>query len=147
MTRKIGIWLDRSKAIIVRVNEKKCETEILMSDFHEARHPRCGTEGHCTLIPEKRIAQRKQEIVNKFYHSIVDKITDAGMILSLGRGMAKVEFANELKTIKQLRSRIVGVETAERMSPRQTELKISMLFNSIVNQPSVRRPMACNMNG
>lgn len=147
MTRKIGVWLDRSKAVIVRVNEKKCETEILMSDFHQARHPRCGTEGHCTLIPEKRIAQRKQEIVNKFYHNIINKITDAGMILILGPGMTKVEFANELKTIKQLRSRIVGVETADKMPPRQIELKISALFNSMVNRTSVPNPMACNMNG
>jgi hypothetical protein len=137
MSTLIGIWVDRSKAIIIRVNDKKCDTLTLLSDIENARHPRCGTEGRCTMIPERRMEKRKQEIVRKFYQRIVGTIRDAGAILILGPGMAKTELISEFDSIRHLRSRIIGIETAGRMSLKQLEAKVKKIFTQIVSPPPI----------
>lgn len=143
MTSKIGIWLDRSRAIIVSINDKKCEMLTLSSDIDDARHPRCGTEGHCTIIPESRLRQRRHEIVKKFYQKIVETIRTAGAIFILGPGIAKTELINEIVTVKHLKGHIIGIETADKMSTRQLESKVRKFFDAIVNRSTTRTPGLC----
>lgn len=138
MSINIGIWLDHSKAVILQIEDKKCDVVTINSNIEDARHPRCGTEGHCTIIPERKRKGRRQEIVRKFYQGITAKIRNAGAIFILGPGMAKTEFVNELNTVKQLRSRIIGIAAADKMSLRQLESKVRQYFDSTINQPLMR---------
>jgi stalled ribosome rescue protein Dom34 len=145
MSTKIGVWLDRSKAIILQFEDNKCDVVTLNSNIESARHPRCGTEGHCTIIPERKNKGRRQEIVRKFYQGIAAKIKNAGAIFILGPGMAKTEFAKELNAVKQLRSRVIGIAVADKMSLRQLESKVRNFFDSIVKQPKMRRTQLCTV--
>lgn len=138
MATHIGIWLDRSDAIIIRIKNTTCETLKVSSGLVGARHPRCGTEGHCTLIPEKRLRLRRQELVQRFYRRIVEIISNAEAILILGPGLAKTEFAKEIAAVKQLRSRIMGIEIAAKMSTPQIKAKVVAFFEG--------RPSAAQTN-
>jgi hypothetical protein len=124
MAANIGIWLDRSNAMIVRIEGTKCDIETISSDVEIARHPRCGTKGHCTIIPERRLKLRRQAFVRRFYQKIVQSVRDAGTLFILGPGMAKMELINEIGAIKHLRTRILGIETVDKISIRQLELML-----------------------
>jgi hypothetical protein len=126
MLSNIGIWLDRSRAVIINLTSGRNET--LSSGIEKARHPLCGTEGRCTIIPERRLEQRKKEIVRKYYRKIIGIIQNAGSILILGPGPAKNEFVNEIDRVKSFRCRIAGVVPADTVSLRQLELKVRLFF-------------------
>jgi stalled ribosome rescue protein Dom34 len=143
MSINIGIWLDHSKAVILQIQDRNCDIITINSNIEDARHPRCGTDGHCTIIPERKLKGRRQEIVRKFYQSIIGKIRNAGAIFILGPGMAKTEFANKLSTVKHLRSRIIGITAAEKMTPRQLESKVRQFYDSVLNQPMMRSTVLC----
>jgi stalled ribosome rescue protein Dom34 len=143
MSTNVGIWLDRSNAIIIRMDDKKSDTITLSSDIETARHPRCGTEGHCTIIPERRLRQRRKEIVRKYYKKIIETIRNAGSILILGPGIAKNEFLNEIGAVKQLRARMISIETADKMSPRQLESRVRKFYDDLVYRSPMRDSMLC----
>ncbi len=134
MERKIGIWLDRTNAIIVRIGEKSCETSIVNSAIESARHPRCGTEGHCTIIPEKKLKQRKLEITKKYYQTIIKSIDDASELFVLGPGMAKNELIYEIKNMKNFKPKIIGVASADKMSIRQLQSEMRAAFEPVKKQ-------------
>lgn len=134
MEMKIGIWLDRTNAIIVRIGENSYETSIVNSAIESARHPRCGTEGHCTIIPEKKLKQRKLEITKKYYQAIIKNIYDASELFVLGPGMAKNELIDEIKNIKNFKPKIIGVASADKMSIRQLQSEMRAVFNPAKQQ-------------
>jgi hypothetical protein len=141
MPSKIGIWLDRSKAIVIRISDKKTDMYTLSSDIDDARHPRCGTEGHCTIIPERRLRQRKQEIVRKFYQKIIVTIRNAKSILILGPGIAKNELINEIDKLKFFRGRSIRLEPADRMSLSLFESTVRRYFGDPAHDSSAKTLM------
>jgi hypothetical protein len=140
MSLNIGIWLDRSRAVIVRLADKKMETVTLSSEMEKARHPQCGTEGRCTIIPEHRLQQRRKEIVRKFYKKIIGLVKNAGSVLILGPGPAKNEFVNEIDRVKSFRCRIAGVESADNISTVELEGKVRLFFEGFPRTGQLRPP-------
>jgi stalled ribosome rescue protein Dom34 len=128
MSVNIGIWLDRSNAMIVRITGTKCAVESISSDIEIVRHPRGGTQGHCTFIPERRNKLRRQTVVRRFYQKIIQAVRDAGAIFIIGPGFAKVELVHEIDTDKRLRTRVAGIETVDKMSMGQFEDKVRGYF-------------------
>ncbi len=128
MTQHIGVWLDRSGAFVVSLIHGKARTATITSGIEETRRPPCGTEGHCTIIPERRLRRRREEFLRKFYRSIIQSVQNAGTVFVFGPGTAKTELIREMARIKGLASRVVGVETAGRMAPRQAELKVQEFY-------------------
>lgn len=124
MAPQVGICLDRSKAFIVSIIHGKTRTATIISDIDETRHPRCGTEGRCTIIPERRLRQRRQELVRKFYRSIIQSVRDAGMIVVFGPGAAKSELVREMERCKPLRAHVIGLATTDKLALRQAELRV-----------------------
>ncbi len=128
MAQQVGIGLGRSGAFVVSVTKNKAETTSIASDIDQTRRPLRGTEGHCTIIPEHRLRRRRDEFLKRFYRSIVHSVRDAGMIFVFGPGAAKQELIREMARVKGLTSRVVGVETTDRMTPRQVELRVQEFF-------------------
>lgn len=146
MKDKIGIWLDRTNAIIMRLSDTSYETVLVNSAIKDARHPRCGTEGHCTMVPEKKLKQRKQEIIKKYYSAIIDNIRDASEIFVLGPGMAKTEFVNELRASKDLQPKVVGFMSSEKMSIRQLYSELKVIFESGRIERRNRSSLLCTLS-
>jgi stalled ribosome rescue protein Dom34 len=128
MMSQVGVWLDRSKAFIVSINGSQVDTVTLKSDMEIARHPRCGTKGRCTIIPERRLRNRKKEVIKKFYRRIIFTIKNADSVLILGPGTAKNEIVEEIRRTALHRSRIVGLGTTDKMSSIQVERAIKKFY-------------------
>ncbi|HBC86461.1 MAG TPA: hypothetical protein DCZ94_05860 [Lentisphaeria bacterium] len=124
MAQQVGIWLDRSNAIVVSIVNGVAKTDTIDSDIAETRHPLSSTKGHCTIIPESHIRHRRDEFVKRFYRRIIQSIRNAETIFIFGPGAAKKELISEIGRIKGLRSRVIDMETTDKMAPRQAELKV-----------------------
>jgi len=127
---RFGIWVDRSMAIVIRVNREKCHTWTMSSGVENAPHPRSGTENRCTTTDERRDCGSEQTTVREFHQRIVAMIGNADAVLILGPGTAKLELLDEINSAEHPRHRVVGVETADTLSVRQLEARVMSFFRN-----------------
>ena len=67
--------------------------------------------------------------IRKYYHQIMQRITDADRILIFGPGEAKVELKKEIEKSGQLAQRIQKIEPADKMTRKQIVARVKKFFN------------------
>ena len=132
MKTGVGVWIDHKKAVIVAVTEKGDEAALVISKVEKQLRragdsPLKGTyEQH--QVPADDMRQRAFTVhLNIYYDAVIASIRDAEAILILGPGEAKGELKERLER-DNLGGRIVGVETADKMTDRQVAAKVRQYF-------------------
>ena len=77
---------------------------------------------------ETKAEERRRHQLHDYYQNVIHAIRDARGILILGPGEAKVEFEKEIKKTKELSSRIIGVETSDKLTENQLREKVKKFF-------------------
>ena len=132
MRTRVGLWIDHRKTIIVAVTDKGEEIGLILSKV-ERRLQRSGDsplKGHyeSQKVPADNSRQRTfTGHLNIYYEAIIACVRDAESILIFGPGEAKGELKKRLEKSK-LGGRIVGVETADKMTDRQIAAKVRQYF-------------------
>lgn len=124
MKTKAGLWIDHRKAVIVSISDNGEETNLIRSDM-EQHVRRCGAAQEDSA--EDQRDARFTEHLNQYYDRVVSRIRDAECILILGPGEAKIELGKRLER-EALSSRVVRVETADKMTDRQVVAKVRQGF-------------------
>ncbi len=135
---KVGLWIDHRKANIVIVTDKGEETGLIISKV-EKQPRRSGDsplkgpyEPH--QVPAQDSLQRTLTgHLNIYYDAVIAAIRDAESMLIFGPGEAKGELEERLKK-NGLGGRIIGIETADKMTDRQIAAKVRHRFPSSVRQ-------------
>jgi hypothetical protein len=132
MKTKVGLWIDHRKAIIVAVTDKGEEIGLIISKVE--KQPRRSGDSplkgpHDPLqVPAADSRQRTLTgYLNIYYDAVIASIRDAESILIFGPGDAKGELKKRLKR-NNLGGRIVGIETADKMTDRQIAAKVRKYF-------------------
>ena len=124
MKRKVGLWIDHRKAVIVSITGDQEEINSITSDME--KHVRFS--GGAQKDSEEDERDRKfTNHLNKYYDEVVSFIRDAVSILIVGPGEAKVEFKKRLENEKQL-GRVVDIETVDKMTDNQIAAKVRSHF-------------------
>jgi stalled ribosome rescue protein Dom34 len=132
MKTKVGLWIDHRKTIIVAVKDKGGEIVQILSKA-EKQPRRAGDSPlkgshESQQVPADDSRQRHfTRQLRVYYDEVIACIHEAEEILIFGPGEAK----NELKKLLQknnLGERIVAVETVDKMTDRQIELKVQQHF-------------------
>ena len=126
MKTQAGLWIDHHKAFIVFVGGGKETTALVESGLGRHRH----FSGHFLAqsgAADDQIDQEFKVHLNEYYDRVIAQIHDASAILILGPGEAKVELETQLRH-KKLEKRIVGVETADKMTDPQIVAKVGEHF-------------------
>jgi hypothetical protein len=132
MRTKVGLWIDHRKALIVAVTDKGEEIRLVISTV-EKQPGRSGglrstTPYESQLVPADDSRERRSTgLLNIYYNAVIASIRDAESILIFGPGEAKGELKKRLVR-NQLRGRIVGIETIDRMTDRQIAAKVRRYF-------------------
>jgi stalled ribosome rescue protein Dom34 len=126
MNGQAGIWIDHRDAFIVFVGEGAEETERIKSDV--AKHVRfsgrsASEEGSADDQRDRQFAVH----LGRYYDEVIAHVRDAESILLFGPGEAKREFEKCLAS-EGLRERIVGIETADKMTDHQIAAKVRQHF-------------------
>jgi len=128
MKKKVGLWIDHKKAVIVLVAGKDTELKLISSDI-EKHHRQSGV-----ATPADDIRQRELTAhLNSFYDEVVSNIRNAESILILGPGEAKGELKKRLER-DHLGRLIVGVNTSDKMTEKQI---VALVRGHYLNRPAV----------
>lgn len=128
----MGLWIDHSKAVIVSILDKKESIVMLESNlrkrFRSAPGKRDGSpNGRRNMTPDDIRDRGFKEHLNLFYKRVISYLRGSDSILIIGPGQTRGEFAKILLG-SSLSERVVGIETADKMTDRQIVAKIRKYF-------------------
>jgi len=132
MKRKVGLWIDHKKAVIVFLAGEGEEIKLVRSNVEKqiqrAVGSRSGGPFESQAVPSDDRQQRElTEHLNVYYNKVILCIRDAEFILIFGPGEAKGELKKHLDR-EELSGRIVGIETTDRMTDPQIAAKVRQYF-------------------
>jgi len=132
MKTTVGLWIDHRKAIIVAVTNKGEETKLIISKVEKQPGRFAGIRSTTPYESQQVRADDSRERkftghLNIYYDAVIACIRDAESILIFGPGEAKGELQKRIKKNK-LSGLIVGIETVDKMTDRQIELKVRQYF-------------------
>ncbi len=125
MESKVGLWIDHRKAVMVFLTDGGEEIRVLASNME--KHVRFSGDssegGSADDMRDRQFASH----LDRFYDDVIAYIHDAESILILGPGEAKGELAKRLES-KGLKERMVGIETADKMTDPQIAARVRQHF-------------------
>lgn len=130
MTKKVGLWIDHRKAVIVTISDKGEDIKVISSDIE--KHVRPSAHAKASYGPQEiRADDSRQRAstgrLNTYYDAVIASIRDAEAILILGPGEAKGELKKHLESMR-LGERVVGVETTDEMTDPQITARVRQYF-------------------
>jgi hypothetical protein len=133
MRKRVGLWIDHRKAIIVAVTDKGEEIGLIISKV-EKQLRRSGDSPLRGPYESQKVpaSDSRQKTftghLNIYYDAVIACIRGAESILIVGPGEAKGELKERLEK-KNLGGRIVGIETVDKMTDRQIAAKVRQYFS------------------
>ena len=132
MKTKVGLWIDHRRASVVAVTDKGEEVGLIISKVEKQPRRSGDSPLKGTYEPHNVQAEDSQQRtltghLNIYYDAVIASIRDAEAILIFGPGEAKGELKERLEK-HGLAGRIVGVETADKMTDRQVAAKVRRYF-------------------
>jgi hypothetical protein len=130
VTTQVGLWIDHRRAVIVTLSDEGDTTKVVESDVeHHVRFSggSGGSRGSREGGGEEARERHFEGQLSKYYGDVVERIRDAEAILIFGPGEAKGELKAHLEHAG-LGARIVGVETADKMTDGQIAAKARKQF-------------------
>jgi hypothetical protein len=125
MYKRVGLWLDRNKAVIVSITDTGEERKRITSDMEHYRLYSSVVPGDGA--PENPRDRRFWNHLDEYYDSIIAHIHDAKAIQIFGPGDAKYELKKHLER-KGLAEYIVSMEESEKLSDDQIGIKVEERF-------------------
>jgi len=142
MNKKVGLWLDRNKAVIVSIANKTEGRRIITSDMEHYVLYSTVVPGDGS--PEEIRDRRFWNHLGEYYDKIVAHIRDAEEIQVFGPGVAKYELEKRLDK-EGLAIHIISMEDAEIMSDLQIGIKVQKRFpipsRFVLTENKPSRPM------
>jgi stalled ribosome rescue protein Dom34 len=132
MNKKTGLWIDKKKAVVVRIDGENIEKIMIESntDRQESRYD--GIKSNAKFEQKPTRTQDIQDRaymthLDKYYDEIISKISGASSIYIFGPGEAKIEL-NKKMSERKLDGNIASVETADKMTDPQIISKTRKFF-------------------
>lgn len=125
MNKRVGLWLDRNKAVIVSIANNVEARSIITSDM--ANYVLYSTVVPGDGSPEEVRDRRFWNHLGEYYDKIMEHIRDAAEIQIFGPEMAKYELQKRLED-EGLAEHIVSVEDADKMTDLQIATKVQKRF-------------------
>jgi hypothetical protein len=125
MERKVGMWLDRNKAVIVSVSDKTTGRRIITSDMEHYVLYSTIVPGEGS--PEEIRDRRFWNHLGEYYDEIITHIRGATAIQIFGPQIAKYELQKHIVS-EGLSEYIVSIEDAEKMTDIQIAERVLKRF-------------------
>jgi len=125
MNKKVGLWINRNKAVIVSIANNVEARKIITSDMEHYVLYSTVVPGDGS--PENVRDRRFWNHLGEYYDKIVAHIRDATEIQIFGPAGAKYELEKHLESAG-LAQHIVSMEDAENMSDLQIGIKVQKRF-------------------
>ncbi|HOX26027.1 MAG TPA: hypothetical protein PLL30_09310 [Candidatus Krumholzibacteria bacterium] len=133
MRQKIGLWLDRKRAVLVTVRDQTFSSETIELEVPPPAHSGGGLraapgQSAHGVGPDDRQDARLSHYLDRFYDAIIARLGDAEQIHILGPGQAKHELKRKIASHKALASRPLSLENADRLTDPQIVARVREVF-------------------
>ncbi len=125
MNKKVGLWIDRKKAVIVSIANNVEGRRIITSDMEHYVLYSTIVPGDGS--PENIRDRRFWNHLGEYYDKIIAHIRDAAEIQIFGPEGAKYELQKHLET-EGLAGHIVSIEDADKLTDVQIATKVQKRF-------------------
>ncbi len=125
MNKKVGLWIDRKKAVIVSIANGVEARKIITSDMEHYVLYSTIVPGDGS--PENIRDRRFWNHLNEYYDKIITYIQDAAEIQIFGPEEAKFELQKHLER-RDLAGHIVSMEDAGKLTDPQIAAKVQKRF-------------------
>ena len=125
MNKRVGLWLDRKKAVIVSIADNIEARRIITSDIEHYILYSTVVPGDGS--PENIRDRRFWKHLGEYYDKIIAHIRDATEIQIFGPEAAKYELEKHLES-EGLAGHIVSVEDADKLTDLQIAIKVRKRF-------------------
>jgi hypothetical protein len=125
MNKKVGLWLNRNKAVIVSIANKMEAKRIITSDMEHYVLYSTVVPGDGS--PENIRDRRFWNHLGEYYEKIITHIRDAAEIQIFGPAEAKYELEKHLESVG-LAGHIVSIEDAGFLTDLQIATKVQKRF-------------------
>jgi hypothetical protein len=125
MTKNVGLWINRNKAVIVSIANSTEARRIITSDMEHYVLYSDVVPGDGA--PEDARDKRFWNHLGEYYDKIIEHIQDADKIQIFGPSVAKYELEKHLQE-EGLSSRIVSMEEVEKMTDLEIATKVQNRF-------------------
>lgn len=129
MQKLYGVWIDHSRALIVKCNEDDVVsvTEML-SDVEPNRHEGKSFE-RLTLTNQKVYGERRHNEIKAFSRQVLEAVKDADELAIFGPSDGKKDLKKEIDGHKVLKGKLTTMETADKMTENQLKAFVRKLFS------------------
>jgi stalled ribosome rescue protein Dom34 len=132
MKRKVGLWIDHRKAVIVFLAGEEEEMKLVKSNVEKQIRRAAGSRSGGPFESQAVQSDDRQQRaftghLNTYYNEVISCIRDAESILIFGPGESKKELKKHLER-EGLGGRIVGVETVDKMTDGKIAAKVRLYF-------------------
>jgi hypothetical protein len=125
MSKRVGLWLDRNKAVIVSIANNIEAKRIITSDMEHYVLYSTVVPGDGS--PEEIRDRRFWNHLGEYYDKIIAHIGDATEIQIFGPEVAKYELVRHLES-EGLAGNIVSMEDADKLTDLQIAIKVQKRF-------------------
>jgi hypothetical protein len=125
MSKNVGLWISRGKAVIVSIANSTEGRRIITSDMQH--YVLYSTVVPGDGAPEEARDKRYWKHLGEYYDKIIEHIQDADRIQIFGPAVAKYELEKHLQE-RGLASRIVSIEEVEKMTDLEIATKVQERF-------------------
>jgi hypothetical protein len=122
MKRRVGLWIDHRKAVIVTITEEREEMREITSHLEGHVRFAAGSSSESGSAEDVRDRQFGNHL-NAYYNEVIAAIGRAHSIQIFGPGEAKGELSKRLAG-EGLAGHVLAVETVDKMTDRQIAAKV-----------------------
>ena len=125
MDKKVGLWIDHNKAVIVSISNRGEERRIITSNMEHYVHYSNNKSGDGSK--ENAHERRYLNHLGEYYDKVIAQIGEARSIQIFGPGEAKYDLKKRLENEGMLEN-IVSIEDAGKLTNHQVAIKVRERF-------------------
>lgn len=134
MKQRIGVWLDKEKALVINLTEnnhkiKTIESDISNRDRFEGETKEYGRFGGQFLSMENKKKNRIKNQSVEYLKRIISQIKNSDEIVLFGPAELKTDLEKLILKDNNLKGKLVGVKTADSMTENQIVAWVKEFYN------------------
>ena len=134
MKKQTGVWIDSSKAIIVKlVNGKESTIEIESEIENRVHHQGDGDKGSFMgsrhINNEKKFDERKKQQIDTFLKNVIEQIKKDDELYVFGPAEIKLKLKALIEDDHQLSSKLKSIESSDSMTHNQVVAKTKKFYS------------------
>jgi hypothetical protein len=134
MERKVGLWIDHRKAVIVSITADGSTSTTLESEVEPRFHYSGGSRSKTTYGSQEAGAEKTRDEryahhLASYYDRVIREIGDATSVFIMGAGEAKEQLRKRLEASKSMAGRVAGVASSDKLTDAQITAKVNQFYD------------------